>query len=374
MNWQDKDVYSGISEELLAAFDEGKTNAKETMMVLKALSENEVLQEEYFLSKQLDAMMEMETDDDVEVLPIMAMAAESEGNLCNFQCETYILQRRGITANSDQLTTEATKNYWLRDKGTPLHSIGRILEHCGLIVMRRYGAEIADIKRAINAKHDVVVVLNNNKLRGDEISNNIAYHAVVVDSIIDNEICIYNPAVEDKLEHYDIATFEKAWKDAKSYMVRVKGRDFDYNPQPIDLDDVELTLDLLDLREAIAENAHEVWADQRQEEGWTYGPERNDQKKQHPDMVPYSMLPESEKEYDRRMAFDTIKLMKKLGYDIVKHSDSKVYKNLMHRLQNIDNVGKCKCGADIFRDQIYCSTCGEKLDWKDFFNLNDRNE
>ena len=256
MNWQDKDVYSGISEELLAAFDEGKTNAKETMMVLKALSENEVLQEEYFLSKQLDAMMEMETDDDVEVLPIMAMAAESEGNLCNFQCETYILQRRGITANSDQLTTEATKNYWLRDKGTPLHSIGRILEHCGLIVMRRYGAEIADIKRAVNAKHDVVVVLNNNKLRGDEISDNIAYHTVVVDSIVDNEICIYNPAVEDKLEHYDIAIFEDAWKDAKSYMVRVKGRDFDYNPQPIDLDDVELTLDLLDLRDAIADNAH----------------------------------------------------------------------------------------------------------------------
>lgn len=157
-------------------------------------------------------------------------------------------------------------------------------------------------------------------------------------------------------------------------MVRVKGRDFDYNPQPIDLDDVELTLDLIDLREAIAENAHEVWADQRQEEGWTYGPERNDHKKQHPDMVPYSMLPESEKEYDRRMAFDTIKLMKKLGYDIVKRSDTKIYKNLMHRLQNIDNVGKCKCGADIFRDQIYCSTCGEKLDWKDFFNLNDRNE
>ena len=51
MNWQDKDVYSGISEELLAAFDEGKTNAKETMMVLKALSKNEVLQEEYLLSK-----------------------------------------------------------------------------------------------------------------------------------------------------------------------------------------------------------------------------------------------------------------------------------------------------------------------------------
>ncbi len=44
MNWQDKDIYGGISEELLAAFDEGKTNAEETMMVLDALGKNEILQ------------------------------------------------------------------------------------------------------------------------------------------------------------------------------------------------------------------------------------------------------------------------------------------------------------------------------------------
>ena len=56
--------------------------------------------------------------------------------------------------------------------------------------------------------------------------------------------------------------------------------DLDYNPRPIDLEDVELSTDLIELREAIAENAHEVWADQRQEEGWTYGPQRDDEKKE----------------------------------------------------------------------------------------------
>ena len=44
-----------------------------------------------------------------------------------------------------------------------------------------------------------------------------------------------------------------------------------YIPKPIDLLDVELTEDLKDLREAIAENAHEIWAENRQAEGWTYG-------------------------------------------------------------------------------------------------------
>ena len=74
----------------------------------------------------------------------------------------------------------------------------------------------------------------------------------------------------------------------------------------------------MDLREAIAENAHDVWADARIKEGWTFGPERDDVNKKHPDIIPYSALPDSEKEYDRIMAFDTIKLVKKLGYKIVK--------------------------------------------------------
>ena len=80
----------------------------------------------------------------------------------------------------------------------------------------------------------------------------------------------------------------------------------------------EISEDLIELREAIAENAHEVWAYNRKQEGWKYGPERDDVKKMHPDMIAYSQLPESEKQYDREMAINTIKLVKKLGWDIVK--------------------------------------------------------
>ena len=93
-----------------------------------------------------------------------------------------------------------------------------------------------------------------------------------------------------------------------------------YTPKPIDLSDVELTEDLNELREAIAENAHDVWAENRYTEGWRYGDQRNDELKLHPDMVPYSQLPEGEKKFDREMAMNTLKLLTKLGYDIVKRN------------------------------------------------------
>ena len=92
-------------------------------------------------------------------------------------------------------------------------------------------------------------------------------------------------------------------------------------PKPQDLSGIELEDELLELREAIAANAHEVWTQTRKLEGWTYGPNRDDENKLHPDLVPYYMLPESEKKYDRQMAISTIKLVKKLGWNIVKRED-----------------------------------------------------
>ena len=96
-----------------------------------------------------------------------------------------------------------------------------------------------------------------------------------------------------------------------------------YIPKPIDLSDVSINEDLRELREAIAENTHEVWAENRMREGWTYGPERDDAQKLHPDMLPYNLLPESEKEYDRKTAMETIKLILKLGWIIKKENNNK---------------------------------------------------
>lgn len=91
-----------------------------------------------------------------------------------------------------------------------------------------------------------------------------------------------------------------------------------YDPNPIETSDIELSEELLKLTEKLAENVHDVWAVGRINEGWTYGEKRDDSKKQSPCLVPYSDLPDLEKEYDRNTALTTIKAILALNYKIVK--------------------------------------------------------
>lgn len=91
-----------------------------------------------------------------------------------------------------------------------------------------------------------------------------------------------------------------------------------YTPKPINTDHIELPAELLELTEKIAENVHEVWSENRIREGWTYGKKRDDDKKETPCLVPYADLPEIEKDYDRKTAMETIKLILSLGYRLEK--------------------------------------------------------
>lgn len=91
-----------------------------------------------------------------------------------------------------------------------------------------------------------------------------------------------------------------------------------YIPQPADTSDLDIPAELKPLVEEMAKNVHEVWAKNRIAEGWTYGPVRDDALKQHPCLVPYEKLPESEREYDRATSQETLKLILKLGFSIAK--------------------------------------------------------
>ena len=91
-----------------------------------------------------------------------------------------------------------------------------------------------------------------------------------------------------------------------------------YIPKPENLDGVQLSDELNSLVEAMAKNVHDVWAQSRMEQGWTYGLERNDQLKHHPCLVAYEDLPDVEKAYDRDTAVGTLKLIQKLGFKITK--------------------------------------------------------
>ena len=96
----------------------------------------------------------------------------------------------------------------------------------------------------------------------------------------------------------------------------------EYKPDPIDISEAELSGEILELSETLAENVHDVWAKGRIDEGWRHGSKRNDDLKHHPNLVSYQNLPESEMDYDRNTALNTLKAMMALGYQIVPSSRS----------------------------------------------------
>lgn len=96
----------------------------------------------------------------------------------------------------------------------------------------------------------------------------------------------------------------------------------DYAPKPIDTSRVKLGDDLLESSQLLAKNNHEVWARQRISDGWRYGPARNDERKEHPSLVPYEELSESEKQYDLNTVLETLKATVALGYRIERASAS----------------------------------------------------
>ena len=88
-------------------------------------------------------------------------------------------------------------------------------------------------------------------------------------------------------------------------------------PRPIDTSGQRLSPELMQLTELMAENAHNVWMQARLRDGWRWGPERSDARRETPCLIPYDELPDSEKAYDRDMAVETLKLIQHLGFDIV---------------------------------------------------------
>jgi RyR domain len=91
-----------------------------------------------------------------------------------------------------------------------------------------------------------------------------------------------------------------------------------YQPDPLDTEGIVLGNELMALVELLSENAHEIWAQQRMKDGWTFGPKRCDESLRHPCLVPYSELPEAEKIYDRNAVIGTVRAILALGFAIEK--------------------------------------------------------
>ena len=346
-----------ITNELLAAYAEGNVTPEERKAVREYLTEHPsqlesvmIMMDEDFdvqlqneesrgsaasFNNELDALLDEIDSEEPDVsaqtasiLPLMSKAAQNTvDNLCAVRCEGYALRALGIDVSDEELEKESEENGWLKLEGTPLHCIGLLSEKRGLYVSRRYGCSIEEIIRAVTKGETVIAAVDNTELsqsseeakRNDLLNGKTPNHAVIVQSVdtSNKEITIIEPDSSVLSKSYQIGIFQNAWDDSANYVVILSNQS-NYEPHPLDLDDVSIEPELLEFREAIAENAHEVWAKTRKCQGWSYGPERDDAKKLHPDMIPYNLLPEDEKEYDRQMAINTIKLVKKLGWNFVK--------------------------------------------------------
>ena len=373
-----KRTVNNIPTEVLAAFLDGNATAQESTEILDALSQDAELRELLHISQSVDAELGM-LPHECEILPMTAMAATcNEENYCCLECEKYILRKFNVECDEQQMLQNAITNGWQKKQGPALHNIGRHLEDKGFVVARQYKCTIENIAGALDSGEQVIVAVDGGELWGNrsrEAKEDIRIgrlpdHTVVVLScdVKNGKITIYDPASSNAEDTYSVEQFEDAWSDSMNYSVTISLNNMKaYIPRPIDLSDVELSEDLNELREAIAENAHDVWAVERQEQGWTYGPQRNDATKQTPCMVAYSQLPDSEKKFDREMAMNTLKLVKKLGYDLIKREETELYKVLKQRIENAEEDFRCrKCGNAIYKHQVFCDKCGAelKIEWE----------
>src|ERR1022692_4316948 len=71
-------------------------------------------------------------------------------------------------------------------------------------------------------------------------------------------------------------------------------------------------------QEFLAEAEHQGWEEQKRMEGWTYSPPpRDNAKRTHPLLIPYSELPEQEKDKDRRTIKNYPKYARAAGFKIM---------------------------------------------------------
>ena len=203
-----------ISDELLAAYLEGNVDGQEVAQVLQAVRTDDELQQVLDIALQLE--------DAEEEQPMLQMAAEGSRNLCDVQCEAFILQRCGISCTIDELLGIAKEHHWIRRAGTPLDCIGNLMEYKGLKVTRKYHATLEDVREALVTGCGVIAAVDSDKLypeRPDE--EDATNHAVVVTDIKEDVTTIYDPENTPETD-FPLPLFLSAWNESRNYMVYVE--------------------------------------------------------------------------------------------------------------------------------------------------------
>lgn len=236
---RDDIIVNGISEEMVAAFLEGKATREETLMILNELPNSVELQEIISIAIDVDNDLALGINAEELVLKVAneetlfntAYAATMRGNLCCWLCEKQILTKHGIDFDEDAILETAKKNLWHCEDGTTLNNIGKCIESLGIKIEQRFNCNMQELAEALNAGKDIIVAVDGGELLDDrwsEILEDIFEgekpdHSVVVLScdIENDKVTVYDPNSENETDTYPVEQFLDAWNDSKNYMVSV---------------------------------------------------------------------------------------------------------------------------------------------------------
>ncbi|XP_073497742.1 ryanodine receptor 1 isoform X6 [Phyllobates terribilis] len=132
----------------------------------------------------------------------------------------------------------------------------------------------------------------------------------------------------DRMRVEPIKEYKHDFQDIRNLLGPTKSLSHtSFVPCPVDTIQIVLPPHLERIREKLAENIHELWALTRIEQGWTYGPIRDDNKRLHPCLLDFHSLPEPERNYNLLMSGETLKTLLALGCH-VGMADEKAEENL----------------------------------------------
>ena len=164
-------------------------------------------------------------------------------NIPNYdECVKFALKMKGIAGDSFK---DTDLRVFIRDTANP----GTVFT-----ALRKGGIVIPVVQASLLGEYSV------------ETTATVVIKANQITDMVD----LFVPKSND-IQTFPIATFVEAWEATGGICTTAfPDESKTYRPKLIDLEYVELPDSFDELREAIAENAHDRWALERQSEGWTY--------------------------------------------------------------------------------------------------------
>ena len=167
----------------------------------------------------------------MQLYPLYEKAADNVvDNLCAIRCENFALSHFGVTVPEDELIRQSKQNGWLSEDGTPLHNIGRLCALYDLEVLFQFKCTLDTISFALDDGFVVLAPIDGSELfedhtfrkQKDTEQGQHLNHVVIVDSLSESEVRIYDSATPHQIDTYTIETFEDAWADSGKCLICIK--------------------------------------------------------------------------------------------------------------------------------------------------------